>query len=269
MGKNNHKKPNGGTLVPEERRRQISELLQDSGSVTIAVLQEQFGISPMTARRDLTILENERKIQRTHGGAVLPRFAGHEDSFQQRLEENVAAKERLAEAAVELLEPGETLFIDSSTTAYYATKRILEREIRVTLMTNSVPVMQLFTAREAPSVELIGTGGTMKKLTLSFVGPHTVRSVSSHYADKVFVSVKGIAPDGYLTDPDPLEAEVKRAMIANSEDAVLLVEGSKLEQKGLNAIVHCSKVSRVLVVDALEERLERLSEAGVEVQRVL
>jgi DeoR/GlpR family transcriptional regulator of sugar metabolism len=256
------------STMPEERRRRIAQLVREAGSVTVALLEAEFGISPMTARRDLVALEEEGRVRRTHGGAVLPEYAGHEDSFWYRLDEAVEAKERLARAAVELLEPGDSIFLDCSTTCYYFARRILREGPQVTLLTNSVPIMELFMKNEAPRTEVVGVGGLMRKLTLSFVGPHAVQTSSAHSADRAFVSVKGVTREGFLTDPDVLEAEVKRAMIEHSEDPVLLVSGTKFEKRGLSIITHASKLSRALVTGAPEEQLQPLVVAGVEVARV-
>jgi DeoR/GlpR family transcriptional regulator of sugar metabolism len=254
-------------MMPEERRRRIARLVREAGRVTIGSLEDEFGISSMTARRDLVALEEEGRVRRIHGGAVLPEFAGHEDSFWYRLEEAAEAKQRLAEAAVGLLEPGASVFLDCSTTSYYLARRLLREGPRVTLLTNSVPVMELFMKDEAPKTDVVGIGGLMRKLTLSFVGPHAVEMISAHSADRAFVSVKGITREGYLTDPDLLEAEVKRAMIERSEEPVLIVDGSKFERRGLSVITHASKLSRVLAADAPEERLKQLALMGVEVRR--
>jgi DeoR/GlpR family transcriptional regulator of sugar metabolism len=255
-------------MVPEERRRRIARLVREAGSVSVALLESEFGISPMTARRDLIALEEEGRVRRTHGGAVLPEYAGHEDSFWYRLGEMVEAKERLAGAAVGLLEPGASVFLDCSTTSYYLARAILREGPRVTLLTNSVPVMELFMKNEAPKTGVVGIGGSMRKLTLSFVGPHAVGTISAHSADRAFVSVKGVTPEGYLTDPDVLEAEVKRAMIEHAREPVLLVDASKFGRRGLSVITHVSKISRALVADAAEEQLAPLVGVGVEIERV-
>jgi DeoR/GlpR family transcriptional regulator of sugar metabolism len=255
-------------MMPEERRRRIARLIREVGSVTVSLLESEFGISPMTARRDLVALEEEGRVKRTHGGAVLPEYAGHEDSFWYRLDEAVEAKERLAGVAVELLEPGESLFLDCSTTTYYLARRILREGPRVTVLTNSVPVMELFMKDVAPKTDIVGVGGIMRKLTLSFVGPHAVRTISAHSADRAFLSVKGVSREGVLTDPDVLEAEVKRAMIEHCVEPVLLVDGGKFERRGLSVVTHASNISRALVADAPEERLSSLVEAEVEVRRV-
>ena len=107
----------------------------------------------------------------------------------------------------------------------------------------------------------------MRKLTLSFVGPHAVELISAHSADKAFVSVKGIIREGYLTDPDLLEAQVKRAMTEHCEEAILIADGSKFEKRGLSVVTHVSKLSRVLLADAPEGRVEELASTGVEVRR--
>jgi DeoR/GlpR family transcriptional regulator of sugar metabolism len=255
-------------MMPEERRRQIARLVRETGSVTVALLEAEFGISPMTARRDLVALEEEGRVKRTHGGAILPEYAGHEDSFWHRLDEAVEAKKRLANVAVELLEPGDSVFLDCSTTTYYLARRLLREGPRVTVLTNSVPVMELLMKHEAPKTDIVGVGGIMRKLTLSFVGPHAVRIISAHSADRAFLSVKGVTGEGFLTDPDVLEAEVKRAMIEHCEEPVLLVDGGKFEKRGLSVITHASRLSRALVADASADRLQPLARAEVEVCRV-
>src|ERR687891_809112 len=118
MGGASINKHEAGRVLPEERRRRIADLLQAAGSVTITRLESDFAISQMTARRDLAILEREGKARRTHGGAVLPELSRHEDSFSHRAEQATGAKQELAKAAADLIEPGESVFLDSSTTAY-------------------------------------------------------------------------------------------------------------------------------------------------------
>jgi len=92
--------------------------------------------------------------------------------------------------------------------------------------------------------------------------------VGAHFADKVFFSVKGLMDSGYLSDPDPLEAEVKRAMIEQSQEPVLLADGTKFEQRGLSLITHVRDVAYVLAADAPEDRVVALAEGGAEVRSV-
>ena len=212
-------------------------------------------------------MERQGKVRRTHGGAIPPGLTQHEDSFQQRLGEAVDQKKRLARVAATLLED-DTVFIDSSTTAYYAARRILAGTSSVTFLTNLVPVMDLFSTADPSGTSMVGLGGIFRALTLSFVGPCAIRTIESYMSDRAFISVKGITPDGHLTDINPLEAEVKRALIRQSERPVLLVDGRKFEQRGFSVIAHVSEVSLVLTADASGAHVGRLEGLGVEVRSV-
>src|ERR1700742_58278 len=159
-------------MLAMARRSAIADLLRDAGAVTVTEVETRFGVSPMTARRDLAELESQGIARRTHGGAVLPSISVREDSFAQRVEVATEAKARLAEAAVAMLAPRETVFLDSSSTAYFVARRIVDLGIGVTVITNSLPVMDVIASRETPSVSLIGIGGTLRPLKRSFVRPH-------------------------------------------------------------------------------------------------
>jgi DeoR/GlpR family transcriptional regulator of sugar metabolism len=243
----------------------IVELLRSRGSVTVAELEAQFGISLMTARRDLAELERVGYVRRTHGGAVLPAMSGHEDSFAQRLAADVAAKERLAEATVGLLPAGASVYVDGSTTAYVAARRMLRENLRCTLLTNSLPVMGLVCESDAADVELIGIGGALRALTRSFVGPQAVHCVRAHFADYVVFSVRGVSDSGHLTDPDPLEAELKRAMVMRAQHPVLLIDGTKLGRAALSVVAELDDVRTIIAADVDAASLARIRATGIDV----
>jgi len=268
MVKIEQKASNNRATTPEERRRRIAQIVRDTGNVTVATLETEFGISAATARRDLDILERVGQARRTHGGAVFPGSAGHEDSFEQRLTEAVEAKHRLAEAVAEFVEPDSTMFIDSSTTAYYAVQYILTGTQQATFLTNLLPAMELLKTLEVSGASFIGIGGSFKELTKSFVGPHAVQMVRAHFTDIALLSVKGMTREGEMTDPDPSEAEVKKAMIERSENPILLIDGRKFGRRGLSLIGSVSDISLVLAADCAEADLEALERQGVEVRRV-
>jgi len=256
------------TLVPARRRELIAARLRAAGSVSVAQLEAEFGISPMTARRDLRALERQGHARRTHGGAVAPSLVGQEDSFERRLTQAQAGKERLGKAACRLIDEGEAVFVDSSTTAYFAVRSVLAAGVSVTVLTNSVPVMELVATHPGTAVDLVGVGGMLRPLTRSFVGPFAVHTVLGHIADRLYFSVKGVTPDGALTDPDSLEAEVKRAMIAHAEHPILLVDESKLATHGRSVMGRLTDVSTVLAHGISDERVADLRAAGARVELV-
>jgi DeoR/GlpR family transcriptional regulator of sugar metabolism len=255
-------------MLAMARRSAIAELLREGGAITVTEVETRFGVSPMTARRDLGELERQGVARRTHGGAVLPSISAQEDSFAQRVEVATEAKASLAEAAVAMLTPRETIYLDSSSTAYYVARRIVDAGLGVTVITNSLPVMDAVAAGETPNIKLIGIGGTLRPLTRSYVGPYSVHTILGHFADRLFLSVKGVTRDGVLTDADELEAEVKRAMIAQSQEAVLLLDDSKLGARGQNAVARVTELSTVLAHGAPAAALEPLRATGVNLRVV-
>jgi DeoR/GlpR family transcriptional regulator of sugar metabolism len=257
-----------GRTIAHVRRQEIADMLRADGSVTVAQMEERFGVSSMTARRDLAELERRGLARRTHGGAVLPTAAGHEDSFLSRLTRSSDAKLALARAAAELVAEEDSVFLDSSSTAYHVARELLERGLRVTLLTNSQPIMELVAGHPTGAAELIGIGGTLRRLTRSFVGPVATTAVQSHYADRFFFSVKGVTPDGVMTDADSLEAEVKRTMLRRATDPVLLIDQSKLESRGLSVIAPVAEVSRILTCGVEEDELAPLAALGVTLDTV-
>ncbi|WP_037501118.1 DeoR/GlpR family DNA-binding transcription regulator [Solirubrobacter soli] len=253
-------------MIAEARREQIRSLLLETGAVTVGQLQARFGVSPMTARRDLDVLERQGSARRTHGGAVLPSLAAPEDSFIKRVGVAAEAKLRIADAAFALLQPHETLFLDSSSTAFFLARRIAEGGTAVRVLTNSGPVMQVLTACDDPQIELYVVGGAHRRLTGSFVGPSAVRMIREHFVDRAFLSVTGIARHRILTDADGLEAAVKRAMIEQAREPVLLLDASKLATHGKHTIAPLSQISLVLADQLHGEDARRLRVDGVTVR---
>ena len=244
----------------------VVELLQSEGAVTITDLQARFGVSSMTARRDLTILADRGFARRTHGGAVLPSIGATEHSFAHRLRDAPEAKLRLAEAAFGLLAPGETVFLDASSTTYFVAQLIAERGLAVRVITNSLRVLQALVSSEHTDIGVVAIGGSCRRLTGSFVGPAAIRSVRDHFADRLLLSVTGLTDTGIMTDADVLEAEVKRAMLEHAEQSVLLLDESKLTTRGRQAIAPVSCVSIVLADGLAANDVARLEQAGPEVR---
>src|SRR4051794_16072153 len=253
-------------VLGETRRSLVAEMLQSSGAVTITDLQARFGVSPMTARRDLAVLEERGVARRTHGGAVLPSIAAPENSFRQRLRYAPQATARLAEAAFSLLSPGETVFLDASSTTYHVARLIVDRGLSLRVITNSLPVLQELSGCDQAAADVIAIGGTFRRLTCSYVGPAAVRSVRDHFADRLLMSVTGVTPTGMLTDADVLEAEVKRAMLEQADQSALLLDESKLTARGRQAIAPIAKVSLILADGLGAHDHERLAELGATVR---
>ena len=156
----------------------------------MAGLEKELGISAATARRDLAVLERQGKVKRTHGGAIPPvsrSMRTPSSSGWARL----SSRRSGWPAPPRRSRGGRDRVYDSSTTAYYAARRILAGTSGVIFLTNLVPVMDLFSPRIL-GASMVGLGGIFRALTLSFVGPCTIHTIESYMADRAFISVKGI-----------------------------------------------------------------------------
>jgi DeoR/GlpR family transcriptional regulator of sugar metabolism len=160
------------------------------------------------------------------------------------------------------------VFVDSSSSAYYIVREIVERGMPITLLTNSLPVMTIVGGANVPHVEMICLGGTFRRLTRSFVGAETVQMIERFFADRVVFSVKGIEQEGLLTDPDPLEAEVKRAMIGRARAVQLVADARKFGERGLNVVVTADAVDEAYLADAAPAAQQLFAAAGADVHVV-
>jgi DeoR/GlpR family transcriptional regulator of sugar metabolism len=195
---------------------------------------------------------------------VLPGVSAGEDSFGRRIERDTAAKAALAGAAVRPVGAGEAIFLDSSSTAFFVARRILDRGVAVTLLTNSLPIAELVAAQAGPNVELVSLGGTLRRVSRSFVGPRAVESARAHFADRAFISCTGLTR-GVLTEADPLEADLKRAMIAQATTSTALLDRGKLSARGLNAIAPVTAVGAILAHGFSAGEVAELRAAGATV----
>jgi DeoR/GlpR family transcriptional regulator of sugar metabolism len=140
--------------------------------------------------------------------------------------------------------------------------------VAVTVVTNSLPAIAAVGNVDAPNVDVIGLGGSLRKLTRSFVGSETVRAIRDVFVDRLVFSVKGIERGGYLTDPDPLEAEVLRAMVERARTVVLVAASQKFDERGLHVIAHATNVHIAYLADPPADGAQVLEDAGVVVHRV-
>lgn len=251
------------STLPMERRAEIIRLLEAQGSVRVATFAARFGVTEETIRRDLEALEAQGILKRTYGGAVRAGAAPVEGPISRRELEHQAEKEALAQKAAEIIQDGDTLFLDASTTAL-ALARALRNRQRLTIVTNGVRVVTELANR--PGYTVISTGGQLRDSSLSFVGPLAERAVTQYHVDWAFLSCKGITLEQGMTESNELEAQLKRMMVANTDRAVAMVDSSKFGHVGFAMVVPISDLN-MLITDngAPDAILDRVRKSGVEV----
>jgi DeoR/GlpR family transcriptional regulator of sugar metabolism len=249
-------------LTPTERHQAILNLLQEQGSVRVVELGEGLGVSEITIRRDLEFLEQEHRVERTHGGAILSRRLRSEPQYTAKYQEHIKEKRQIGAAAAALVEPKETIFIGSGSTTLQIFRELIGKQARV-ITTNASAVEEC----RGTDIELILTGGYYREQSHSFTGPLALQTIQRFYANKCFIGVDGISLHAGLTTPILEEAEMAQAMIRNTHGMVVVAaDASKMGVVANCLTAPLDKVD-VLVVDGAFDEGYRpdLEELGIQV----
>jgi DeoR family transcriptional regulator, aga operon transcriptional repressor len=231
-------------LLTEERRRLILDLLEENGRVTVDELVARFHVSAVTVRGDLDALSAHGALKRSHGGAVR---IGPIHDYPLRIKESLHHDEkvRIAQAAVELIRPNQTIILDSgSTTAEVARQLRRFKNGPVTVITNSLSVADELA--NAPFVNLIMVGGILRHISRSFVGPQAEQMMRDLHANHLFLGVDGIDPEAGPSTPDILEAQLNGMMMRAAEEVTIVADSSKFGRRSLSVIGPIDRVARII-----------------------
>ncbi|WP_027093921.1 DeoR/GlpR family DNA-binding transcription regulator [Cohnella thermotolerans] len=251
-------------LFEEERKRKIAEYVQQKNRASVPELASLLQVSESTIRRDLRDLEEAKQLRRTHGGAVALQIADNvEPSFIEKEDRYRRQKERIARAALGLVEENDTIFLDSGTTTYELAK-LLKSFGRLTVVTNSTMVLEEL--RNLPQIELLMTGGTLRHQTQAMVGPIADRTIASIHVDKLFLATNGIDPAGGLTTPNLIEAATKRCMIQAAEKVILLCDHSKFGKVAFAKFADLTEIHHCVIDEGLPaDAAAELESEGIQV----
>ncbi|MCD7744023.1 MAG: DeoR/GlpR family DNA-binding transcription regulator [Lachnospiraceae bacterium] len=221
-------------MLALERRNEILEKLQIEKRVVVSELSQHYNVSEETIRRDLDKLEKEGYATKSYGGAVFNDNMSIDMPFNIRKNQNVQGKQEIAEIAASLVEDGEHIILDASSTAVFVAKALKETKRRLTVITNSVEV--LLALADTQDWEIISTGGVMDERYLTFLGPDAADSIRSHYADKVLFSCKAISLErGFMESKDAL-AGIKKKMLSSGKTRILVADSSKFDRDAFSVV---------------------------------
>jgi len=258
-------KPQAPMLI-EERRQHILALIQKQGRVLVDELSEQLDLSKITIRKDLDYLQSKELLVRTHGGA-LPAQAGAlsdphiEDKEELRHEDKL----KIARAAAATVSEGQCIILDSGTTTTAIARELLAFK-RLTIITNALNIAADLARSD---FEVILIGGTLRKNSMSLVGPLAEDVLREMHADILFIGVDGFDTKIGLTTPNVLEARVNRAMVNAAERVVAVCDSSKFNRRSLSLIVEATAIHHVITDGGLSaEQARAIKDAGIELTLV-
>ncbi len=253
-------------MFPEERRDYILDILRTRGRIRVNDLARDLGVSEVTIRQDLDLLEKNELLRRTHGGAILSRKISEERPFQLEATSFKEEKERIGKAAAELVTDGDTVFLDVGTTLTEVA-RCLRGKKRITVITNALNIALLL--EEAPDITVIVTGGTLREKQHSLVNPYGSLIINQIHADLALIGATGIEVEHGITNVNIAEAEIKSLFIKNASKSILLCDSSKIGNISLAKVAGLSEID-LLITDHQAEpsEIKRLAEKGLMIKRV-
>jgi DeoR/GlpR family transcriptional regulator of sugar metabolism len=245
------------------RRDAIAMSVAQSGQVSVAELTETLGVSAMTVRRDLELLEEQGLIRRVRGGALARISNAYEPPYVGRAAQHSEAKQRIAKAAVDLVIDGDTIVLDTGTTSLEVAYALRGRKV-ITVVTAALRVaMEL--ANE-PDIRVVVAGGFIRPGELSLVGTLAENVFNEFNCDTAFIGVGGVHPTKGITDYNPDDARIKRLAVAAAARKVVLADASKLGRAAFVNVATADEID-VLITDASGDNptLRALSDVGVSV----
>lgn len=209
-------------MLPLQRQNDILRLLEQNKEMTVKEICAALYYSPATVRRDLCELEAKGLLKRSFGGAVLTESYTEQLPLAIRAAKNLAAKKHLCSKAASLIRDGETIFLDASSTTYFLAPHLKDFS-DLTVITNNPHLCVILSEMK---IHNFCTGGEMLNDSIALVGSDAERFIGGIRAHKCFFSARGLS-DGEVTDSSKPERDIKIAMLARSDQHILLCDSSK------------------------------------------
>jgi DeoR family fructose operon transcriptional repressor len=245
-------------VFPEQRKQQIIELLTNDGSVTVSQLSSLLGVSGVSIRRDLRVLQAAGLLKRTHGGAMTGHVAGFEPSEEEKEDQLREEKIAIAKVAAAMVQEGETVLLDAGSTTLQIA-RLLKARRDITIITNALNIATELASGEA---EILLIGGSLRTRTLSLVGPAAEAALASLYVDRLFLATNGIDLKRGLTTPNLLEAHIKKTMLKSAREVIVVADHTKFGRVTVTQFCDIAEIQHLITdagapadfVGALEKR---------------
>lgn len=238
-----------------ERRSEIIQYLQDKKRASTQSLSQLFQVSEVTIRNDLTELEKGGWISRVHGGAEAVHRLQDEQPFAMRRALQLEEKIGIAKAAASWVKPGDTIILDSSTTAFQLALQLTEvPNLRV--VTNNLHVVS--TLSSCQGIEVIIVGGIVRGETASVVGPPAEEMMGNWHAHQGFFGAAGLTRQRGLTDADIREAQIKKLMVKAVDKVNVLLDASKFGKQAFSTFANLEDVDQVFTDNKIPEEYTEL-----------
>ncbi|MCH4020562.1 MAG: DeoR/GlpR family DNA-binding transcription regulator [Erysipelotrichaceae bacterium] len=232
-------------MLKIDRQNAIMKMLNEQGSILVADACEKLNCSDQTIRRDLSELEKEGKLIKAFGGAYLPSDEDKGIPIQLRSKMIPEEKQHIGyTAAQQFIQPNDYISIDSSTTCLTLAHYVLDHKMQVTILTNSLNIITLFSEPQ-PNTKLICVGGKYNSRSGSFVGENAINTYSQYLTNSTFISCNALDKQFGMLDNYEKQKYIRQEMLKHARHKYLLVDHTKFDDEGAFLI------SSISVLDAI------------------
>ena len=255
--------PENANLTPTQRMQHVLELLETQEAVSVSELADHFAVSLVTVRNDLSELARQGLVARVRGGARTLQRGHSELRFDIRLRLQSGEKRAIARAASALVEDGEAIALDCSTSAYYLARELRERK-ELVVVTNGLLIAEALA--DAAGISVVVIGGMLRAAAMSTVGDLAVEVLRHTHISKGFFGVRGVSLERGLMDLNPDEVRIKRELAAACEQVVGIFDHTKWARAGLLSFAPTERVAAIVTDSgAPDELVDAWRARGVEV----
>lgn len=238
-------------MLALERRNLILEKLQEEKRVVVGELSQLYGVSEETIRRDLDNLDKDGLAVKSYGGALINENTSIDMPFNVRKKRNVTGKQKIAELVAGLINDGEHIILDASTTAVFIAKAIKQKS-NLTVITNSIEI--IIELSDVSDWNIISSGGSLKEGYLALVGPHAIEGLSSYNVEKAILSCKGIDIEKGITDGNEQFSQAKQTMQRSAKQSIFAIDSSKFEEIAFSKICDVNQADIIVTDEKPDDR---------------
>ncbi|MBO0958809.1 DeoR/GlpR transcriptional regulator [Neobacillus sp. MM2021_6] len=250
-------------MLAAERKLKIIEYVKKNNVASVSQLSEEFNVHEATIRRDLSEIEREGRLRRTHGGVVLADGISSEPSFTVRATERVEEKERIGQKAAELINEGEYIILDSGTTTLQIAKNLVNKT-NITVVTNDINIAAEL--KDSKGIKVIVTGGILYPESFMLNGMVTNDVLKTIHVHKAFVGTPAIHPKVGLTHFEEQLVPAKIGMIEVADEVIVVTDHTKIGGISLHKVASVEKIHKLVTgIEVSELQIQLFKEAGVSV----
>jgi len=249
-------------MALNERHNRIIKTIELLRTVSVGELKDRLDVSEVTVRKDLSFLEDEGLIIRTHGGARLAQDVNRMRTLALREGENLDLKRRIARRAAGLVRDGDTVYLDSGSTCQALAEELRDGSRSLRIITNALAVMNIL--EDAEGISLYTIGGSYRREAGSFVGPLSLANLADYQIETGFVGATGVTTDGVFSSQNIVESRLKKAVLASSRRRVILADSTKAGVQAFSVFARPDDVD-ILITDSGCTITDDLTAVGLEV----